>query len=77
MTIAIQTSYAGPTETKGRRIRAQHLYTRKVAYVSWDHAAGIDDNHRAAAERLAYATGASVFVCRCPVAGGGWVWVWQ
>lgn len=47
---AITTKYLGPTNTKGSRIKATCWL--KTVTVSWDYALGVEDNHKAAIERL-------------------------
>lgn len=54
--VSITTKYIGPTNTKGSRIRAtraDHSTGDVTVTVPYDHALGIDDNHRFAAETLA------------------------
>lgn len=47
---AILTRYFGPTNTRGSYIKAS--CEAKTIKVPWDHALNVDDNHRAAAEKL-------------------------
>lgn len=48
---AIQTHYFGPTNTRPAKIKAG--CEAKIIFVPWDHSLGIDDNHIAAARKLA------------------------
>jgi len=48
---AIVTKFIGPTNTKGARIRVSAAAGRM--FVNWDHALGVDGNHKAAAQALA------------------------
>ncbi len=48
---AIVTSFYGPTNTKGSRIKAQ--CDAKTMWFSWDHALGVGANHHRAAALLA------------------------
>jgi len=48
----IQTKYLGPTDYRGSRIVARADGVPKVS-VPYDHALNVEDNHRAAAEKLA------------------------
>ena len=48
---AIQTKFLGPTNTRGARVSARADAGRVI--VSWDHAIGISENHKAAAVALA------------------------
>lgn len=47
---AIQTTYKGPTNTRGSKIIAK-CDAGKI-FVPYDHALNAEDNHRAAAEQL-------------------------
>jgi len=59
MSIAIQTKFVGPTNSRGAHVRAFTLDknpgTGKADRVSsaWDHALSVHDNHRCAARKLA------------------------
>jgi hypothetical protein len=48
---AIQTKFLGPTNTRGARVKA--TADAGSVIVSWDHAIGIYENHKAAAVALA------------------------
>jgi hypothetical protein len=48
---AIVTTFFGPTNTKGSRIKAQ--CNAKTMWFSWDHALGVGANHHRAAAALA------------------------
>jgi len=48
---AIQTKFHGPTNTRGARVKA--TADAGSVTVSWDHAIGIYENHKAAAVALA------------------------
>lgn len=48
---AITTKYAGPTNSRGGRIIASAAAGRMT--ISWDHALGVYENHRAAAHAFA------------------------
>ena len=52
---AITTRYLGPTNTKPGRLVAQAEAMRSV--VPWDHSLNVNDNHKAAAEKLAHLMG--------------------
>jgi len=52
---AIVTTFYGPTNTRGSRIKAQ-CYA-KTMWFSWDHALEVTENHRQAAARLAFRLG--------------------
>jgi hypothetical protein len=43
------TKYFGPTETRGSRVKATHVTTRKSVTLPWDHALDSHDNHATAA----------------------------
>lgn len=47
-----KTVYYGPTESRGSRVRATHLTTKRVVTVPWDHALDGFDNHVVAATKL-------------------------
>jgi predicted RNA binding protein YcfA (HicA-like mRNA interferase family) len=64
-----QTRYFGPTNTKGSRVQATHITTRRRVTVPWDHALDRLDNHIAAATKL---FGATPDVC-ARVDGGGYI----
>jgi hypothetical protein len=46
------TKYLGPTDTRGSRVKATHITTRKSVTVPWDHALDSFDNHATAAGLL-------------------------
>lgn len=48
---AIVTTFHGPTNTKGSRVKAQ--CDAKTMWFSWDHALGVTENHHRAAALLA------------------------
>lgn len=48
---AIVTTFYGPTNTRGSRVKAQ--CDAKTMWFSWDHALGVTENHQHAAARLA------------------------
>lgn len=49
-TVAVQTKFLGPTNTKGARVSVSAMGGgRKRIYVHWDHALNSDENHQAAA----------------------------
>lgn len=55
MAVAIKTRYLGPTYTKPSRVVASTCDTgpRRSATVNWDHGLRPDENHAAAAKKLA------------------------
>jgi hypothetical protein len=48
---AIVTKFYGPTNSKGSRIKASAA--AGTVWTSYDHSLNVDDNHKAAAEKLA------------------------
>jgi hypothetical protein len=56
---AIATKYIGPTNSRGSRIKVTTTDSRPstgkpdTLTVGWNHALGVEDNHRAAAKALA------------------------
>jgi hypothetical protein len=48
---AIETKYFGPTNTRGSKVKAR--CQAKTIFVPWDHRTGIEENHIAAAKKLA------------------------
>ncbi len=52
---AIQTSYHGPTNHRGSRVKA--TCDAQTMWVPWDYSLGAEENHRAAAEQLARGLG--------------------
>lgn len=48
---AIQTTYYGPTNARGSRVKAA-AYAKTIT-VQWDHRLNVEENHKAAAEKLA------------------------
>lgn len=45
----VQTKYHGPTNTKGSRVSATNVNTRKRITIQWDHALNPRANHETAA----------------------------
>ena len=70
---AIATSFHGPTDTRGARVKA--TCDAGTIYVGWDYALGITENHAAAAKALATKLGWTGAFVVGSVKGGGHVFV--
>jgi len=66
-----KTCYHGPTDTKGSRIVASHLNTKRRIIRSWDDALGVEENHgKVAAELLG-----TDKLLACSLTAGGFVFL--
>lgn len=80
MTIAIQTKFIGPTNSRGSRVKATTLDKNPSTgrpdsiTISWDHALNAHNNHRQAAKALAERNGWSGFWAHGDTLDGA-VWV--
>lgn len=72
---AIQTRYAGPTDSRGSRIIVKADAGRMT--VSWDHALDVTENHTAAARKFAEKYGWEGKWVGGSLPGGGYVFVWS
>lgn len=72
---AITTKYVGPTDTRGSRVIASCDAKRII--VSWSHLMNVDDNHIAAARKLASELGWSGAWHGGSTKGSGFCFVWQ
>jgi hypothetical protein len=70
---AIETRFHGPTNACGARVSARCGAGRIV--LPWDHALGVDGNHRAAAVALAARLGWSADMLGGSLPGSGYAWV--
>lgn len=52
---AIKTTYYGPTNTKGARVRAK--CGAKTLWINWDYGVGVTENHSNAAKSLSKSLG--------------------
>lgn len=71
---AVETSYRGPTNSRGSRIIVKAQCGRMT--VAWDHALAADENHAAAAEAFIRARGWadwSIWLGDGPAPRGRWV----
>jgi hypothetical protein len=73
---AIETTFYGPTNTKGARVKAR--CDAKTMWVNWDHSMGIEHNHHVAAASLAETLGwvdADTTLVGGTLPGKGYAWV--
>ena len=70
-TAACVTTYLGPTNTRGGRVKAKHFNTLRTITLGWDSGLDAQPNHaRAAAQLLG-----SDDLLYCSVENGGYVWM--
>lgn len=65
----VATKYLGPTDSRGSRVKATNVNTRKSVTIAWDHALDSEANHIAAAWKLMGAPPSH----RSAVDGGGYM----